>query len=115
MSKCALHIVNEASVRDLREKVYAKYPDEKDREQIKVEAIAFRPNFIIDTDKPFEEDEFMEARISNIFMRLVGFCSRCRIVARNYSTCDINAAEEPTPTLESYRKNELGTLFGTYH
>jgi MOSC domain len=56
-----------------------------------------------------------EARIGNTFMRIVGFCSRCKAVASNYDTNDRNPELEPNPTLAKYRKHELGTLFGTYH
>ena len=80
-----------------------------------IDSHAFRPNFIIDTSEPYEEDEMYEARISNIMLRLVGFCSRCQVVARNYKSYDSNYNDEPNPTLESYRKHELGNLFGTYH
>lgn len=38
VSKAAIHIVNEASVRDLREKTLKQYPKEEDRKLIKVEA-----------------------------------------------------------------------------
>lgn len=107
--------MNEASVRDLRERVLKKYPDEKERAKININAEAFRPNLVIDTSTPYEEDEMYEARICNIMLRLVGFCSRCIVVARNYDTCDANPDLEPNPTLETYRKHELGNLFGTYH
>lgn len=115
LSKAALHIINEASVRDLTKRVLANYPDQKDRDLIKVTAMAFRPNIVIDTGVAYEEDKMQEARVANTFIRLVGFCSRCKAVANNYETCDRNPELEPNPTLNKYRKHELGVLFGTYH
>ena len=56
VSKAGIHIVNEASVRDLRERVLAKYTDPKDIQKIKIEAMPFRPNVIIDSGVAFSED-----------------------------------------------------------
>jgi hypothetical protein len=115
VSKAAIHIVNEASTRDLTKRVLAQYSDPKDRERMAITSIAFRPNIIIDSEFAYEEDRMQEARIGNTFMRLVGYCSRCKAVACNYDTNDRNPELEPNPTLAKYRKHELGTLFGTYH
>jgi hypothetical protein len=82
---------------------------------ISITSIAFRPNIVIDTEFAYQEDYMQEARIGNTFLRLVGFCSRCKAVANNYDTNDRNPELEPNPTLAKYRKHELGTLFGTYH
>lgn len=82
---------------------------------MKIEAMPFRPNFIIDTHVPYSEDTMQECRIGNVMMRLVGYCSRCKAVTCNFETNDRNPELEPTDTLAAYRKHEFGTLFGTYH
>ena len=115
VSKCVFHMINEQSTRDLEKRVLAKYPDAADREKIKISSMAFRPNIIIDTAEAYEEDLLQEFRIGSTMVRNVGFCSRCKAVANNYETNDRNPEMEPNPTLASYRKHELGTLFGTYH
>ena len=115
VSKCVFHLINEASTKDLEQRVLAKYPDPADRAKIKVTSLAFRPNIIIDTGVPYEEDLLQEFRIGSTMVRNVGFCSRCKVVANNYETNEHNPELEPNPTLASYRKHELGTLFGTYH
>jgi len=115
VSKCVLHLVNEASTRDLTKRVLSYYPDEKDRERIRVTSMAFRPNITIDTPFAYEEDRMLEARVGNTMIRLVGYCNRCKAVANNYETNDRNPEYEPNPTIEKYRKHELGNLFGTYH
>ncbi len=115
VSKCVFHMCNEASTRDLENRTLERYADAADREKIKVSTMAFRPNIVIDTGVPYEEDLFQEFRIANTFVRNVGFCSRCKAVANNYETNDRNPELEPNPTLNTYRKHELGTLFGTYH
>lgn len=115
VSKAAIHVVNEASTRDLSKRVLAQYSDPAERERIKITSIAFRPNIIIDSEFAYEEDRMQEARVGNTFLRIVGYCSRCKAVASNYDTNDRNPELEPNPTLAKYRKHELGTLFGTYH
>ena len=116
VSKCVLHLVNEASTRDLEKRVLAQYPDEAERSRIKVTSMAFRPNITIDTQFAYEEDRMLEARVGNTMIRLVGYCNRCKAVANNYETNDRNPELEPNPTINKYRKHpELGNLFGTYH
>jgi len=115
VSKAAVHIINEASVRDLRERVMSKITDPADRAKTKIEAMPFRPNFVIDSGVAYSEDTYQEARVGNVLFRLVGYCSRCKAVTCNFDTNDRNPDLEPTPTLVSYRKHEFGVLFGTYH
>lgn len=108
--------MNEASIRDLRERVMSKYSDPKIKERIKIEVMPFRPNLIIDTGVPYSEDSFQEVRVANTMIRIVGYCSRCKATACNFDTNDRNYDMEPTETLNTYRKHkELGTLLGTYH
>ena len=115
VSKAAVHIVNEASVRDLRERVLSKIEDPAARALTKIEATPFRPNFVIDSGVAFSEDTYQEARVGNVLFRLVGYCSRCKAVTCNFDTNERNPELEPTPTLTAYRKHELGVLFGTYN
>jgi hypothetical protein len=115
VSKAVFHTVNEASTKDLEKRVLERYPDPEEREKIQVSSMAFRPNIIIDTGVPYDEDLIQEFRIANTFARNVGFCARCKAVTVNYDTNERNPELEPNPTLNTYRKHALGTLFGTYH
>lgn len=99
VSKAAVHIVNEASVRDLRQRVMKKLTDPEDIKNTKIEALPFRPSFLIDTGIPYSEDTYQEARIGNTLFRLVGYCSRCKAVTCNFETNDRNPELEPMPTL----------------
>lgn len=56
VSKAVLHVINEASTRDLKKRVLAQYTDPAEIERIKITSIAFRPNIIIDTKFAYEED-----------------------------------------------------------
>ena len=58
VSKAAIHIINEASVRDLRERVIKKFSDPDEIARIKIEPMPFRPNFIIDSGVPYSEDTY---------------------------------------------------------
>ena len=52
--KTVIHIMNEASVRDLRKRVSKKYSENPQiRDQIIVDTVAFRPNLVIDTNLPY--------------------------------------------------------------
>ena len=63
-----MHIVNEASVKLLKEQYLAAY--EGTEEEINdFDAEMFRPNIVIDSKVPYSEDEFFEARINNILVR----------------------------------------------
>ena len=53
VSKAAIHIINEASIRDLSKRVDAQYSNEEERNQIQVSSIAMRPNIIIDTKEAY--------------------------------------------------------------
>lgn len=61
-SSAPFHVVNEASLRDIKERVLARHPD-KTADDFKVDAAQFRPNVTFDTEKAFSEDEFVEARL----------------------------------------------------
>lgn len=60
-----------------------------------INTMNFRPNILIKTEVPYEEDTFTEARIANTMIRLTGFVPRCKAVCNNYDTCDRNPEMEP--------------------
>ena len=92
-----------------------RYPTQEDKDKIVVEADNFRPNIFIDAPEAYEEDGYQEMRCDNVMMRLVGYCKRCNAVTNNYETHERNLEFEPNRTLNFYRKNEIGILFGVYH
>ncbi len=58
VSKCVIHMMNEASLRDVRDRVFKKYTDENIKKTIKIDALPFRPNLIIDSGVPYSEDTY---------------------------------------------------------
>ncbi|CDW86028.1 molybdenum cofactor sulfurase [Stylonychia lemnae] len=114
ISKAAIKIMNEASVRDLKQRVIQKLKLEEN-DKIKIDTIAFRPNIVIDSFEPYSEDAIQEARIGSVMMRLVGYCNRSNLRPDQIDTFDDFSCKKSKETLAQYRKNEYGTLFGTYY
>lgn len=77
--------------------------------------MSFRPNFVVDTDTPFEEDLFQEARVGSCFFRNVGPCIRCKAICINAPNADRNPELEPNNVLSKFRRHKnLGLTFGLY-
>ena len=70
----------------------------------------FRPNIVVDGCEPFAEDYWKKIRISEMNFRIVKPCSRCVIPSINIETA--MREDEPTKTLESYRKRGKKIFFG---
>ena len=70
----------------------------------------FRPNIVINTTKPNEEDDWYEIQIGEVRFRNVKLCSRCILVTVNPETGERYDLREPLRTLSSYRKVETGEI-----
>ena len=115
MSNSALHIVNEASIRALREVAQKKY----DHEINNFDHSIFRPNILIDQEPAYCEEEMYEARIENMLIRHVGPCSRCKLTSINWDKLERDEDMEPYTTIMKTRQcvhqgKKLGAIFGTY-
>lgn len=75
-----------------------------------LQMIRFRPNIVIESKTPFEEDGWKSAEIGSALFHLVKPCGRCSIVNVDPSTC--KRGDEPLKTLASFRKQEKKILFG---
>jgi uncharacterized protein YcbX len=73
----------------------------------------FRPNIVIDGERPYAEDEADEIRIDGVRFEPVKACTRCAITTTDQSRGERDG-EEPLRTLRQYRFNrELkGVVFG---
>jgi uncharacterized protein YcbX len=56
-SQAPFHLINEASLRDVRERVYKRHPDLKP-EDFEIEGHAYRPNVVIDNGAAWSEDQY---------------------------------------------------------
>ena len=75
----------------------------------------FRPTFVIDTDEPYQEEEFHELRIHNVMFRHVGPCQRCKTTSLCPKNNKRNELMEPYQTIVDTRKHKtLGPIFGVY-
>ncbi len=71
----------------------------------------FRPNIVISTELPHEEDTFDSFQIGNVKFKNVKSCERCVMINNNPKTG--NMLKEPLKTLSTYRKVDNSVLFGT--
>lgn len=72
----------------------------------------FRPNLVIHSAKPFEEDEAGKILINDGIIELIKPCPRCKVV-----TIDQERGipgKEPLHTLSTFRKFKNQVLFGMY-
>ena len=73
-SECALHVINDASVRALKEVVRKRTPSSTNDFVYHI----FRPNILIDVEPAYVEEEICLARASDIMLRQTGPCIRCK-------------------------------------
>lgn len=73
----------------------------------------FRPNIVVETTKPFEEDYWKVIQLGKIKFDVVKPCSRCIITTIDQKTGTKNPLKEPLRTLGSFRQfGEQGVMFG---
>ena len=79
-----------------------------------VTARNFRPNLVIETQTPFEEDGWHTIEVGGVPFRAVSPCSRCIFTTVDPATGEKREDREPLATLSGYRRDaETGKiLFG---
>jgi uncharacterized protein YcbX len=92
-------IISEESLQDLNSKLDSPLPMNR-----------FRPNIVVRDCASFAEDNWKRIRIGDIEMALVKPCPRCVVTTIDKET--LAKSKEPLKTLESYRRHELGAIFG---
>lgn len=95
-----LLLLGEASLVDLNGRMRAPLPMDR-----------FRPNLVVRGAAPYEEDLWKRIRIGDVELDVVKPCSRCVIPSTDQRTGE-RAGKEPLRTLATYRKTELGVVFG---
>jgi uncharacterized protein len=70
----------------------------------------FRPNVVVRTSVPFEEDSWKEFQIGHLKFKGVKLCSRCVMTTMDEATGE--TSREPLRTLASYRTNNNKVNFG---
>lgn len=95
-----LLIIGTASIEDLSRRLGSPVSDSQ-----------FRPNLLIRTTTPYEEDSWKSFRIGDQVFTSIGPCSRCNTICLDDET--LTFGPEPLQTLTTYRRAKGGrVLFG---
>ena len=110
----AFHLVNKASVDELRQRVKDRHPEGLPNFFVSPEQ--FRPNVVIEWYESFAEDRWFEFRAGPILIRNAGPCIRCNTIRMNLDNCCRVEENEPYSTLGTFRNiPEMGVIFGMYY
>jgi len=97
-----LLLISEASLADLNSRLDKP-----------VEMRRFRPNLVIDGERPYAEDGWQRIRVGEVEFEGVKNCSRCVFTTIDPDTGEKSPDLEPLRTLSSYRRRpEGGVYFG---
>ena len=96
-----LLLIGEASLQDLSQKVGRP-----------LEMLRFRPNLVIEGSEAYAEDNWKRIRIGDVEFRVVKSCSRCILTTIDPQTGERSADREPLATLQKYRAEADGAMFG---
>ena len=77
-----------------------------------LDMLRFRPNLVIEGSEAFAEDGWKRVRIGEVEFRVVKSCSRCILTTIDPATGERSADRQPLATLETYRKQPDGVMFG---
>lgn len=77
-----------------------------------LEMLRFRPNLVIEGSQAFAEDQWRRIRIGDLEFRVVKPCSRCILTTIDPQTGERSADREPLATLQKYRAQADGAMFG---
>ena len=77
-----------------------------------LEMLRFRPNLVIEGSQAFAEDGWKRIRIGDVEFRVVKPCSRCILTTIDPQTGERSADREPLATLQKYRTQDDGAMFG---
>lgn len=70
----------------------------------------FRPNIVITTKVPHEEDNWLDININNVILKGIKPCARCQVITIDQSTGE--KGKEPLKTLATYRVTDRKINFG---
>lgn len=79
-----------------------------------VPMIQFRPNLVVDTRTPHEEDGWRRIAIGGVEFDVAKACTRCNFVNVDPARGERVAGGEPLKTLTGYRRADNGVLFGRH-
>ncbi|XP_077348038.1 molybdenum cofactor sulfurase [Lithobates pipiens] len=104
-------LVNTASIFQLSQQIpLSDQTDHTEENHIDQMTQRFRANLVMDSNIPFQEEEWAEVFIGSLHFQVSGKCTRCQIICINQSTGEKRG--EILQTLSSSREGK--TTFGMY-
>lgn len=73
-------------------------------EGIELSAENFRPNLVVETEDPFEEDDWDKIKISGDLWIITDLCRRCQMPTVNVERGEFEKSKQPTRALNQFRK-----------
>ncbi len=92
-------VTNQASLEDLNSRLPVPVPMDR-----------FRPNFVVNGARPYEEDGWKKVSIGSAVFKVIKPCGRCIVTTIDQQTAEKGV--EPLKTLSTYRKRNSKTIFG---
>lgn len=92
-----LLVVGTASLRALNARLASPVP-----------MIRFRPNLVVETTEPWEEDTWSHLQLGSVRLRLASPCARCTVITVDQDTGALTPRKEPLRTLGLMRRDEEG-------
>jgi len=104
-----LLVVNAASLANLKTRI----PNSE-----RITKFNFRPNLVIESDVPWDEDKWSSLQIGNSHLNVLEACGRCVLTTVDYEQCERREDGEPLKTLKTFRVfpdiNKTAPMFGVY-
>ena len=95
-----LLLISQASLDDLNRRLAAAVPMQR-----------FRPNLVVDGERPYAEDGWRRLRVGEVEFEGVKNCSRCLFTTIDPQTGLKDPAGEPLRTLSGYRRRDGGGVY----
>jgi uncharacterized protein len=98
-----------ASLAELNQRIRETYPGQGQE----VPMNRFRPNIVIETEKPFQEGDWKVIQIGDVIFDVAKPCSHCIMTTIDQYTGEKNVHREPLRTLGTFRQfGDRGVMFG---
>ncbi len=100
-------LTNTASLAELNRRIL-----ENNSVDLDIPMIRFRPNFVINSETPFIEDQWKLIKIGEVYFDVVKPCDRCIVTTTDQFTGKRDEFKEPLKTLSTFRRQLGGVMFG---
>ena len=105
-------IATESSLRQLNEWVSQRRAEEGEPVQPSLEMRRFRPNLVVDGEKPFAEDDWHLVEVGDVVLRVAKQTDRCVMTTIDPST--LAGGKEPIRSLARHRRFDRLPMFAMF-